>query len=936
MKPGLRAGAVAVALAIASYGVIAATHQSAAAERAPAPTQEPPSEVKAADTKTTLPDGSVADVLVDDVHDQAFVGMTSQNSVIVADFDGAITKTITGISAPGEMTLSADSSTVYAIADSGASITAIDASSHTIDQVSLPSGTCAKSITYTGGKVWFTHQNCSADSGHGVGAIDPATKEATTGLIPAQGLVRALPDRADRLVAFDGASMWVYDVSGETPAEVAAGALEGTRNGCRDAALTAGGDHLVTACHSPEKHEVFNTADLSAAPAIASGHSPNAIAVTPDGKAVAAGLALGWYRTDIFVADIRNGTPGSPVRTYEVGYSRELANGTLAFNDAGTLFAVETTWDGQARRNALHLVREANRIPTAITLTAPKHVQHKAPITATGMLNDGPGVATTASLTRTDRSGSHDLGSVPVAADGSFSFTDTPDVTAKSTYSVRWPGNDTHASSDATAAVQVRPLPYDVNGDGYAETVVGVPGEDIGSDTNTGMFHVLPGTASGATGSGSRSYHQDTAGVPGAGEDGDWLGLTNASGDFNGDGYADVAVSDDGENIGSVKDAGAVLVFYGSATGLTTSGVTSLYMSGTWAREMYFGQSMTAGDFNGDGIHDLAIGGPGAWAGYVFVFPGAATGLARLNYRTFDQDESGVPGTSHEDDLFGWAVSAGDVNGDGYDDLAVGAIYDWEDRDWSTGSATVLYGSASGLTGSGAQRLSKDTSGVPGVPRGFNPDRKDGPDNFGFQLQLADLNGDGKADLGVTAPQAPVWVDGVRKRDAGTLTIMLSDGSKITGVGSKEISQQTAGMPGTAGYEDHLGSTLAAGDSNGDGKADLAVYSPGDNYVTVVRGGTGGLVTSTAKGWTQNSSGIPGSTEKGDYWGASLRFADIKGTGYAALIVGAEGENSYKGAITVIYSTSSGLTGTGAKYFSQNSTGISGTAENGDGFGTFY
>jgi hypothetical protein len=89
----------------------------------------------------------------------------------------------------------------------------------------------------------------------------------------------------------------------------------------------------------------------------------------------------------------------------------------------------------------------------------------------------------------------------------------------------------------------------------------------------------------------------------------------------------------------------------------------------------------------------------------------------------------------------------------------------------------------------------------------------------------------------------------------------------------------------------------------------------------VVPGGASGLAYGEAKGWTQSTTGIPGTNETGDYWGDSLRFAEVKGTGYAALIVGADGENSGQGAFTVIYSTSSGLTATGEK---------------GDFFGTFF
>jgi hypothetical protein len=109
--------------------------------------------------------------------------------------------------------------------------------------------------------------------------------------------------------------------------------------------------------------------------------------------------------------------------------------------------------------------------------------------------------------------------------------------------------------------------------------------------------------------------------------------------------------------------------------------------------------------------------------------------------------------------------------------------------------------------------------------------------------------------------------------------------------------------------------------------------------VTVLHGSVQGLTGAGAaaleQDWTQNSDGIPGTTEPLDWWGGSLRFADTMGTGRECLVVGAYGENDYQGAFTVIHGSATGLTGVGAQYFSQDTTGVPGTAEAGDNFGTF-
>jgi hypothetical protein len=119
--------------------------------------------------------------------------------------------------------------------------------------------------------------------------------------------------------------------------------------------------------------------------------------------------------------------------------------------------------------------------------------------------------------------------------------------------------------------------------------------------------------------------------------------------------------------------------------------------------------------------------------------------------------------------------------------------------------------------------------------------------------------------------------------------------------------------------------------------AELAIFSA-DGYVAVVPGAAGALAFAQAKGWTQDSPSVPGAAEKGDAWGASLRFLQPLGVAVpAGLLVGAPGENSGAGATTFLPTVAgTGLTGVGAKYFDQNSAGIPGAAESGDNFGAFY
>jgi hypothetical protein len=283
-------------------------------------------------------------------------------------------------------------------------------------------------------------------------------------------------------------------------------------------------------------------------------------------------------------------------------------------------------------------------------------------------------------------------------------------------------------SAAPAAAAAAASAEADFDNDGLADLAVGVPREGVGGTDLAGAVNVLPGSPTGPTGAGSQQWFQGGGGVPDTAEPLDFFGTALAAGDFNNDGFGDLAIGAPGEDVGTITQAGAVNVLYGSASGLAAAGgqffsQDTAGVLGSAEAKDGFGSALGVSDFDNDGFADLAVGVPSeglgalTQAGAVNVLYGSAGGLTATGNQQFLQGVGGVLGTAEIGDEFGFALTSGDFNTDGFGDLAIGVPLEDIGTRFDAGGINVLYGSAADLSVTGDQVFSKAPAGSPASPK---------------------------------------------------------------------------------------------------------------------------------------------------------------------------------------------------------------------------
>ncbi len=359
----------------------------------------------------------------------------------------------------------------------------------------------------------------------------------------------------------------------------------------------------------------------------------------------------------------------------------------------------------------------------------------------------------------------------------------------------------------------------DVNNDGYGDLIVG----SFMYGSQNGRAWVYHGSASGVGTSAATTLPASHTAA--------WFGYSvDTAGDVNNDGYDDVIV---GTSNASPYTA---YVYLGSASGVSTTATTTLTAT-SWIYTVGH-----AGDVNGDGRGDVVLGI--CQGAYARAYLGTATGVSTSVHASFTLTSGPLCA----------AMGAGDVNGDGYDDLVVGN----GDYSAQAGRVSLFHGSASGLSTTAAIRLSSPEAAS----------------NFGAVVSPAgDVNGDGYDDILAAAPDYGA--------NAGYFAVYHGSSAGI---------QSTAAVSYSGASATELGTCLGdAGDVDQDGYADIIAGSSGVNEAYVLSGSASGL--SSADMTTISGSGFLGASCDG--------LGDADGDGYDDVAVGAYGVSSNAGAVYV-------------------------------------
>ena len=293
----------------------------------------------------------------------------------------------------------------------------------------------------------------------------------------------------------------------------------------------------------------------------------------------------------------------------------------------------------------------------------------------------------------------------------------------------------------------------------------------------------------------------------------------------------------------------------------------------------------------------------------VQVIYGSPTGLQRRQTHVFKRSEmTAAPHSLYWNDNQGPSggptlVSA-DFNGDGFCDLAIGEFFASVDGAVDAGAVHIVYGSVTGLSAAGSQYWTQNGPAI--------QDRAETNETFGYSLAAGNLGRGPEADLAIGVSES------IGKAEfAGAVSVLYGSPAGLTTAGNQLWSQSSPGIAGRAEQPDQFGWSLAIGDFDGSGIADLAIGAPSENIergestgvVHVIHGSAGGLTAERSQLWSRASPGVEGGADDIDF-GYTLAAGHLAGTRYADLAVGGDG------AVQIMYGAAGGLSARGSQRWS--------------------